>query len=251
MEKTLKEKCEYYRSKTDYTVSKENYILVMLDGRSFSKIIKKNFELPFDDTFIDLMNRTAAYVCKNVQGVKFAYTQSDEISLLITAFGEREDLFFGGRLVKMLSIIPGLATAYFNKNLPKDLPLIQFDAKVWEVPTQNDAFAWFLYRQNDCIRNSKLQHAQYYFSHNALKGLGQDEQVEKVLKEKGVDWNTAYDNGKKYGRLILKKEERHEGEQGEYYRTVWEAKPAVPFMEIKEEMLNLIPEKNGNGETNN
>lgn len=251
MEKTLKERCEEYRSKTDYRVSKENYILVMLDGRSFSRVIKNNFELPFDDTFIGLMNDTAAYVAKNVQGVKFAYTQSDEISLLITAFGEREDLFFSGRLVKMLSIIPGLATAYFNKHLPADFPLVEFDAKVWEVPTQNDAFAWFLYRQNDCIRNSKLQHAQHYFSHNALKGLGQDEQVEKVLKEKGVNWNTAYDDGKKYGRLILKGEELHEGPQGEYYRTVWKVKNASPLMTIKDEMLALIPEKNEDKRTDN
>lgn len=241
----LKEKCEYYRSQTDYKVCKNKYILVMLDGRSFSKFVKNTFQLPFDDTFIRLMNDTAAYVAKSVQGVRFAYTQSDEVSLLITAFGENEELFFGGRLVKMLSIIPGLATAYFNKHLPEDFPLVQFDAKVWEVPTQNDAFAWFLYRQNDCVRNSKLQHAQYYFSHSALKGLHSDQQVEKVLIEKGVDWNTAYSDGKKYGRIILKESEMFEGSHGSYERTVWRAYDARPFMENKETILSLIP-NNGN-----
>lgn len=32
------------------------------------------------------MNETALYLCNNVQGCKFAYVQSDEISLILTDF---------------------------------------------------------------------------------------------------------------------------------------------------------------------
>lgn len=35
--KTLEEKCNYYRSLTDYKLLPNGYIVVMLDGRSFSK----------------------------------------------------------------------------------------------------------------------------------------------------------------------------------------------------------------------
>ena len=70
--KTLKEKCEYYRSLTDYKLVPNNYVLAMVDGHCFSKVIKNKFEKPFDDTFINMMNETAKYLCENIQGAKFA-----------------------------------------------------------------------------------------------------------------------------------------------------------------------------------
>ena len=70
--KNLKEKCEYYRNLTDYKLLPNGYTIVMLDGRSFSKKIKNKFKQPFDDTFIDIMNKTAQYLCKNVSAVVLA-----------------------------------------------------------------------------------------------------------------------------------------------------------------------------------
>ena len=85
--KSLKEKCEYYRDLADHKLMPGTYILAMLDGRSFSKMIKKKFQLPFDDVFIGMMNKTAEILCSKVQGARFAYVQSDEISLVLTDFG--------------------------------------------------------------------------------------------------------------------------------------------------------------------
>ena len=39
--KNLEDKCLYYRSLTDYKLLPNGYTIVMLDGRSFSKKIKK------------------------------------------------------------------------------------------------------------------------------------------------------------------------------------------------------------------
>ena len=39
-----------------------------------------------DKSFIGMMNETAKFLCENIQGAKFAYVQSDEISLLLTDF---------------------------------------------------------------------------------------------------------------------------------------------------------------------
>ena len=83
---SLKEKCEYFRSLSDYKLVPNSYVIIMLDGRSFSKMIKNKYKKPFDETFIDMMNETAKYLLQNVQGVKFAYVQSDEISILVTDF---------------------------------------------------------------------------------------------------------------------------------------------------------------------
>lgn len=217
---TLEDKCLYYRGLSDYKLMPNSYVLVMLDGRSFSHLVKNKFQKPFDDDFIQMMNETATYVCKNVQGCKFAYVQSDEISLVLTDFDTpTTDAFFGNRLCKMQSIIASLATAKFNQLMIKhrmengmginpgdvidNTPLCQFDCKCWNVPSFNDVFAWFLYRQIDCVKNSKQQTAQTYLPHNTLVGKNTDQQIELLKNEKGIDWNSFTDN-KKYGRFIWK-----------------------------------------------
>ena len=69
----LEDRMNYFRDLADYKLIPNSYVLAMVDGRGFSSKIKKRFKLPFDDTFIDIMNQVAAYVCKEVQGCKFAY----------------------------------------------------------------------------------------------------------------------------------------------------------------------------------
>lgn len=259
----LKEKCEYYRGLTDYRLLPNANVLVMCDGRSFSKLIKNHFGKPFDMDFVNMMNETAKYVCENVQGVKIAFVQSDEISFLLKDEGEATP-FFSNRMCKILSIIASLATAKFNQLMslyhlvidsdkdPKDVvsetKLAQFDCKCWNVPSDNDAFAWFKYRQLDCIKNSKQQAAQTYLSHKELLGLNADEQIAKMKEEKGIDWN-CYKNGLKYGRIIHRVEEQHEvtikpnkkypeGAKVMVTRNAWVADDATPFE--KEEFFNLV-----------
>lgn len=246
--KNLKDKCEYYRSLTDYKLMPNSYTLVMVDGHKFSKMIKNKFKKPFDDMFINMMNETAKYLCEQVQGVKFAYTQSDEISLIITDFDTpMTDSYFSYRLCKMQSLIPAMATAKFNQlyykyvNGLKDVPLCTFDCKVWTVPCVNDAYAWFLYRQTDCIKNSKQQTAQTYIPHDNLKNLTADEMIEKLKNEKGIDWYD-FENGKKYGRLIRKMETPMEkdlptGEHIKFTRNVW---TPVEMTDLKKDMLQVV-----------
>ena len=210
--------------------------MIFCDGRSFSKLIKNRFEKPFDNWFINAMNKTAKYICENVQGAKFAYVQSDEISILLTDFDNEEtEAFYGNRLCKLQSIIASLATCKFNQLLsakmildnmydkkmmddedtlynPSDcaqaimnMQLIQFDCKAWNLPTFNDVYAWFLYRQTDCVRNSKQQTAQTYLPHKTLHGLDTDKQIELLKETKGIDWNTFPDD-RKYGRFIERRE---------------------------------------------
>lgn len=262
--KNLEDKCLYYRSMSDYKLLPNSYVLVMCDGRSFSHMVKNKFQKPFDDNFINMMNETAAYVCKNVQGCKFAYVQSDEMSFVLTDFDTpTTDAFFGNRLCKMQSIIASLATAKFNQLMikyhlemgmgvnPGDIidktPLYQFDCKCWNVPSLNDVFAWFLYRQIDCVRNAKQQTAQTYLTHKQLMNKDTDSQVKLLLDEKGIDWNT-YDDDKKYGRFIWKElKTLTNPENGEeYQRYKWVVHPAFPLTDVngKEAFydLGLIPE---------
>lgn len=237
--KSLKDKCEYYRSLTDYRLTPNGYVLVMIDGKNFSKLIKNKFNKPFDLWFTMTMNDTAKHLCKNIQNCVGAFVQSDEISLLI-----KDDTDtcppFDLRMCKLLSIIPAMATSFFTKKIVKlfarkttydpiafddmidNLADYMFDCKVWNVPTSNDAMAWFLYRQIDCVRNSKQQFCQTYLSHNKLKGLNTDKQVKLCKEETGHDWENSCE-GNKYGRFIFKKTETHINENGEEYeRRVWD-----------------------------
>lgn len=213
--KSLEEKCLYYRGLTDYRILPNSYILVMLDGRSFSQMVKNKMQKPFDGRFVQMMNETAKYLCERVQGCKLAYVQSDEISLLLTDINGG-DVFFGGRLCKMQSIIASMATAKFNQLMTiyhtevdsnrhiSTIPLYNFDCKVWCVPNANDAFAWFLYRQIDCVKNSKQQVAQTYIPHKELVGKTTDEQIAYLLEKKGINWENDFTGGVKYGRFIVK-----------------------------------------------
>lgn len=219
--KSLKEKCNYFRDLADHRLMPNSYVLVMVDGRSFSNKIKSRFKKPFDAEFISMMNETARYVCNNIPGVKLAYTQSDEISFVITDFDKPgTDSTFGFRLCKLQSIIASLATGKFNQLMTLRLlggdiarnelreavehaMLYEFDCKAWNVPNENEVYAWFLYRQIDCVRNSKQQAAQTYLSHKQLMNLDTDRQVELLLNEKGIDWN-GYSAGEKWGRFVHK-----------------------------------------------
>ena len=265
---SLKDKCEYFRSLTDYKLIPNSYVIAMLDGHSFSKLIKNKFKKPFDERFMGYMNKVAEYLCTRLQGVKLAYVQSDEISLLITDFDNPEtDSPFGYRVCKLQSLLAGMASAKFNQlvaidilkehskdyeNLPfsdpwddiETMQLAEFDCKVWNAPDWNVAYCHFLWRQNDCTRNSKQQAAQTYLPHKDLMNKKTDEQVE-LLKEKcGIDWND-YTNGEKYGRLVYRTPEVYVDEVSglDYERNPWGIHEATPFSAEDSIIRTLIPEK--------
>ena len=59
--------------------------LIRLDGKSFHSFTKE-FQRPFDLILMRSMWDTARYLCENITGCKMAYTQSDEITLLLTDY---------------------------------------------------------------------------------------------------------------------------------------------------------------------
>lgn len=273
---SLADKCLYYRKGGEHSLMPNGHIIMMLDGRSFSKMIKKRFKLPFDPMFVGMMNLTAQYLCENIPGVQFAYVQSDEISLYIKD-EPTSGSFFGLRQTKLLSISASLATGRFNQlflsqeimkhtqdsgekdwkkvfdelsNLILGMKPFQFDCKVWNVPNENEVYAWFLYRQLDCIRNSKQQTAQTWLPHNKLIGVNSDKQIEMLKQENGVDWE-IFEPELKFGRLIKKVE--MEVEIPEQFvkdgvntttRTFWEPFPMPILSEIngKNELMKMIPQ---------
>lgn len=258
---TIEDRMLYYRSLTDYKLLKNEYVIIMLDGRSFSNYCKQ-FKKPFDEKFIVIMNEVTKFLCEEIEGCKFAYTQSDEISLLLTDFGE-SDAWFDNRLCKLISISASLAASKFNQLMIADLSskckdleefnekvsklkLASFDSKAWNLPTENDVFTWFLFRQSDCVKNSKQMVARSQFSQKELNGLTTDDMVNLLINKLGIDWN-SFPDGEKYGRFLYKKEVEINNGEVSFKRNKWFVHEAFPlFGDSGREKffnLNVTPKK--------
>lgn len=106
---------DFYENRTRILLPRRTYTIIRIDGKAFHSYTK-GLQRPFDYKFINDMDETAIYMCKNIQGSKFAFVQSDEISILLTDFDNQEtDAWFDGNIQKMASVSASLATAKFNQ----------------------------------------------------------------------------------------------------------------------------------------
>ena len=91
------------------------------------------------------MDETAKYLCENIQGAKFAFVQSDEISILLTDFDKLQtDAWYNGNIQKITSISASLATAKFNELRPNKIAL--FDSRVFTITSNIEVENYFIWR---------------------------------------------------------------------------------------------------------
>jgi len=95
---TLDKQMRVFETCSDLTVLPDLFLVARVDGRSFTRLTREaKFEKPFDIAFRDLMIDTAQSLMQCGFEVVYAYTQSDEISLLM----RRGEKHFGRKLRKM------------------------------------------------------------------------------------------------------------------------------------------------------
>lgn len=85
----LGDRIKQYEFVWRYFLPRRNYTIIRIDGKAFHTYTN-GLNRPFDDGLINDMDETAKYLCKNIQGAKFGYVQSDEISILLTDFDDLE-----------------------------------------------------------------------------------------------------------------------------------------------------------------
>ena len=80
----LDKKMRVFETSADLCVLPGMFMVARLDGRSFTRLTKEvcQFEAPFDERFRDLMVATTESLMTCGFRVLYAYTESDEISLL-------------------------------------------------------------------------------------------------------------------------------------------------------------------------
>lgn len=167
-------------------------LMARLDGRAFHTFTK-GLARPYDERLSTLMVDTAKYLVEHTHA-KLGYTQSDEITLTwyLDPSRPENEYLFDGKFQKLTSVLAGMASAYFTKELAARIPekanlLGVFDCRVWEVPDMVSVYENFVWRQDDAIKNSISMAAQARFSAKQLHGVG-SEAKKAMLREIGRPW---------------------------------------------------------------
>ena len=193
-------------------------VAIRIDGKAFHTFTR-GFQKPFDEVLGNAMVRTMEYLCKNIQGCVFGYTQSDEITLLLIDYQTLDTCaWFDYEIQKMCSISASMATIAFNKyffeeardwynrQLPSTLQCEQnivkqwkvykiaaekgamFDARCFNIPKE-EACNLVYWRQLDATRNSIQMVGQANFSHSELQGCSCSVIQDMLHEQKGINWN--------------------------------------------------------------
>lgn len=184
-------------------------IYARIDGRSFSRLTR-GMERPFDVRMSHAMIDTLSYLVEATHA-RIGYTQSDEISLVWLAEGERADILFSGKVQKMVSVLASMAAAKFATVCPPGFEgrLPHFDCRVFQLPSKTEAANAFLWRAMDARKNSISMAAQARFSPKQLHGKRQADML-AMLDGIGVDFESAYPGFFKDGTFARRKVvERH------------------------------------------
>ena len=213
-----------YEKRNQYYLQKRTPAAIRVDGRSFHTFTK-GFKRPFDDILMKSMQETAKYMCENIQGAKFAYVQSDEITIILVDYDTLEtDCWFNYRTDKLCSISASMATMVFNrvfvKNIDEwgrltfpnwdeggtneevDVDLLKlndayqraigkgamFDARCFNIPKE-EVTNLIYWRQLDATRNSIQMVGQANFSHKELQNKSCNDIQDMLHEQKGINWN--------------------------------------------------------------
>jgi tRNA(His) 5'-end guanylyltransferase len=247
---------ESYEQRYKIKLPRRTNTIIRIDGKAFHSYTR-GLKKPFDTELMDDLDQTAIYLCQNIQGAKFAYVQSDEISIVLTDYATiTTDAWFDGNVQKMASISASLATAKFNdlRSAPyyADLGVLNcigddpneavkpslacFDSRVFVIPELTEVYNYFIWRQQDATRNSIQMVGQANFSHKELQGVNCNKIQEKLFQEKGINWNDTPTDCKR-GRGIYKRTTSHVFNGEVIYRSEWIVDKEIPIFTQNKEYL--------------
>lgn len=188
-------------------------VILRLDGKNFSNYTK-GFKHPYDERFLEAMRRTAKNLCENVEGCKFAYTQSDEISLLLVSYRNLDTQgWFANNIQKMVSVAASMAAIYFYRNMWDvideyaahsddyeyidkinnilDTKYATFDCRCFVLPKE-EVVNYFWWRQLDCNRNAVMSVAREYYSSKELMNKRTADKLNMMAQDEGINWEEDF-----------------------------------------------------------
>lgn len=214
---------ENYENRAKTYLVRRMPVIIRLDGKAFHTFTK-GFQKPYDEILHNTMNATMKYLCENIQGCKFGYTQSDEITLLLTDYDTLDtDAWFDNGVQKICSVSASMATVAFNRVLRdslnrfgsenfdkldnalveyittifKKLDRAMFDSRCFNIP-EDEVVNCFIWRQQDATRNAIQMLGQCNFSHKELNGKSCNAIQDMLMEQKQINFNdmpTAFKRG--------------------------------------------------------
>ena len=232
-------------------------VAIRIDGKAFHTFTR-GFDKPFDMVLVRSMQRTTQYLCENIQGCVFGYTQSDEITLILVDYKKlTSSAWFDYEVQKMCSIAASMATMAFNKFFVEEvshwrkqafptnylgqnydppsekvLSLLNvygkaiekgamFDARCFNIPKE-EVTNLIYWRQVDAARNSVQMVGQANFSHNELQDKTCNMIQDMLHEQRGINWND-YPASLKRGSAVIK-------QTTENGRTYWYIDQDMPIL---------------------
>lgn len=208
---------ENYENRAKTYLVRRLPVMIRLDGKAWHTFTK-GFKRPYDEILHNAMNATMKYLCENIQGCKLGYTQSDEITLLLTDYDTlTTDAWFDNNVQKICSVSASMATMAFNKFLREfsrdTLRRINnvfactteeanyaatlerafdkgamFDSRCFNIPIE-EVTNCFIWRQQDATRNAIQMLGQCNFSHKELHGKSCNDIQDMLMTQKGINFN--------------------------------------------------------------
>lgn len=201
---SLGNRMKSYENVWRHTLIRRTPVIIRLDGRAFHTFTKclktldpdiKDGITPFSGIMHETMLFTAQAVMTSMQNAVFAYTQSDEISILLRDWDRHEtEQWFDGTIQKIASVSASAASVAFNfyfGDVRKPLSisdLAQFDARVFNIPFE-EVTNYFIWRQQDASRNSVQMLGHFHFSQKQIHGLNNIQVKAKLIDERGINWD--------------------------------------------------------------
>ena len=188
----LDKKMRVFETAHDHCVLPGIYMVARIDGRSFTKLTKEKhkFKAPYDEKFRDYMIETIKHLMNCGFNIKYAFTESDEISLLF----DYNETVFNRKIRKYNSILAGEASAKFSLLLGD---IGSFDCRICQLPTKALVIDYFRWRNEDAHRNALNSHCYWILRNEGvepneaqkrLSGLSVAEKNE-FLFQKGINFN--------------------------------------------------------------
>ncbi len=218
---------ENYEQRNQHYLIRRMPVAIRVDMRA-GHTFTKGFKRPFDYYFQRAMVGTMEYMLENIQGSKFGFCSSDEITILLTDYDTLEtDAWFNYRQDKLCSISASMATLAFNRifdNLvsahlddldARDMDFgnyecslmaalkrgAMFDARAFNIPKE-EVGNLIVWRWLDAKRNSIQMVGQVFFSQKELDHKNQTE-ICQMLADNHTPW-FSYDDGSRFGMMCFK-----------------------------------------------
>lgn len=195
----LGDRMKGYEDAYRITLPKRMPVIIRVDGRAFHTATAR-CKRPFDEDVAAAMDHTAKRLVDGLQGACLAYVQSDEISLLLVNYRTlTTQAAFGNGLQKLVSVSASIATQAFAERRPTDMGPAQFDSRAFVLP-EAEVCNYFIWRQQDAMRNAVQMIARARFSHRECENKSCAE-LTAMLGEVG-DPVESYAAAHRFGRII-------------------------------------------------